>query len=198
MECEEEGTRNVVAECLGKLCLMSPEALLPKLKASLSSPSALMRTTVVTAMKFTISDQPQPIDQLLRTEIGHFLETLKDPDLNVRRVALVAFNSAAHNKPSLIRDLLKDILPQLYNETQKRKELIREVEMGPFKHEVDDGLDLRKAAFECMYTTKVKANSVKQEFEKQDELKRSALRAVAALMMVPGADKHPQLNEFLT
>ena len=89
---EEEGTRNVVAECLGKLCLMSPEALLPKLKASLSSPSALMRTNVVTAMKFTISDQPQPIDQLLRTEIGHFLETLKDPDLNVRRVALVALN----------------------------------------------------------------------------------------------------------
>ena len=31
------------------------------------------------------------------------------------------------------------VLPQLYNETQKRKELIREVEMGPFKHEVDDG-----------------------------------------------------------
>ena len=47
----------MVAECLGKLCLMSPEALLPKLKASLSSPSALMRTTVVTAIKFTISDQ---------------------------------------------------------------------------------------------------------------------------------------------
>lgn len=33
--------------------------------------------------------------------------------------------------------------------------------------------------------TKVKANSVKQEFEKQDELKRSALRAVAALLSIP-------------
>merc|ERR1719449_106222 len=43
-ECVEEGTRNVVADCLGKLCLMSPDALLPKLKASLNSPSALMRT----------------------------------------------------------------------------------------------------------------------------------------------------------
>jgi cullin-associated NEDD8-dissociated protein 1 len=43
-------------------------------------------------------------------------------------VALVAFNSAAHNKPSLIRDLLRTMLPHLYNETQKRKELIREVE----------------------------------------------------------------------
>ncbi len=40
--------------------------------------------------------------------------------MNVRRVALVAFNSAAHNKPSLIRDLLRVILPQLYNETKAR------------------------------------------------------------------------------
>lgn len=62
--------------------------------------------------------QPQSIDPLLRQCIGQFLNTLQDPDLNVRRVALVAFNSAAHNKPSLIRDLLDSILPQLYSETK--------------------------------------------------------------------------------
>ncbi len=39
-------------------------------------------------------------------------------------------------------------------------------------------------------TTKVKANSVKQEFEKQDELKRSALRAVAALLHIPDSGKN--------
>lgn len=62
---------------------------------------------------------------------GDFLKTLEDPDLNVRRVALVTFNSAAHNKPSLIRDLLDSVLPHLYNETKVRKELIREVsELG--------------------------------------------------------------------
>ena len=108
-----------MAECLGKLCLIDPDNLLPKLKMALTSPSALMRTTVVTAMKFTISDQPQTIDPLLRLNIGEFLGTLTDADLNVRRVALVALNSAAHNKPSLVRDLLKDLLPHLYNETQK-------------------------------------------------------------------------------
>ncbi|KAJ8986273.1 hypothetical protein NQ317_009983 [Molorchus minor] len=260
-ECIEEGTRNVVAECLGKLTLIDPANLLPRLKRSLNSPSPLMRTTVVTAVKFTISDQPAAIDPLLRQCIGEFLNTLQDPDLNVRRVALVAFNSAAHNKPSLIRDLLDTILPQLYGETIIKRDLIREVEMGPFKHTVDDGLDIRKAAYECMYTLldscldkvdifefinhvetglkdhydikmltylmvarlsqicpgavfqmldklveplratltmKVKANSVKQEYEKQDELKRSAMRAVAALLSIPDADKNPHLNEFVS
>ena len=113
-----------------------------------------MRTTVVTAVKFTISDQviyfkrrgggrgepkilvciifnnsliiqkiffqAQAIDPLLRQSIGQFLSALTDPDLNVRRVALVAFNSAAHNKPSLVRDLLDTVLPQLYSETKIR------------------------------------------------------------------------------
>jgi cullin-associated NEDD8-dissociated protein 1 len=56
-ECAEEGTRNVVAECLGKLALISPIELLPKLKDHLTRPSALIRSTVITAVKFTISDQ---------------------------------------------------------------------------------------------------------------------------------------------
>nr|CAG4642282.1 EOG090X00HY [Evadne anonyx] len=259
-ECSEEGTRNVVAECLGKLTLTDAEELLPRLRVALNSPSALMRTTIVTAVKFTISDQHQSIDPFLKQCMADFLLTLQDTDLNVRRVALIAFNSAAHNKPSLIRDLLDSVLPQLYNETKVRKELVREVEMGPFKHTVDDGLDLRKAAFECMYTlldscldrldvfeflnhielglkdhydikmltylmvarlaslcpsavlqrldrlveplrttctTKVKANAVKQEYEKQDELKRSAMRAVAALLFIVDSNKNPQLNEFV-
>ncbi|XP_076864497.1 cullin-associated NEDD8-dissociated protein 2 [Brachyhypopomus gauderio] len=258
-ECAEEGTRNVVAECLGKLTLINPAELLPRLKKQLSLGSSFARSTVVTAVKFTIVDHPLPIDSLLKGCIGDFLKTIQDPDLNVRRVALVMFNSAAHNKPGLIRGLLTTVLPNLYSETQIRKDLIREVEMGPFKHTVDDGLDVRKAAFECMYTlldscldcldifeflnhveeglkdhydirmltfimlarlaslcpaavvqrldrlveplratctTKVKAGSVKQEFEKQEELRRSAMRAVAALLSVRDVEKSPAMADF--
>ncbi|XP_037535620.1 cullin-associated NEDD8-dissociated protein 2 [Nematolebias whitei] len=258
-ECSEEGTRNLVAECLGKLTLVTPAQLLPRLRQQLKSGSPLARSTVVTAIKFTIVDHPAPIDSLLKDCIGDFLKTLHDGDINVRRVALVMFNSAAHNKPSLIRGLLGTVLPHLYKETRIRKDLIREVEMGPFKHSVDDGLDVRKAAFECMYTlldsclegldvlqfldhveeglkdhydirmltflmlarlvslspaavlqrldrlveplkatctTKVKAGSVKQEFEKQEELRRSAMRAVAALLAVPEVERSPSMAEF--
>ena len=55
---------------------------------------------------------------MLKQCMGNFLASLEDPDLNVRRVALVAFNSAAHNKPMLVRDLLDVVLPKLYTETK--------------------------------------------------------------------------------
>lgn len=279
-ECNEEGTRNVVAECLGKLTLLDPNTLMAKLQGYLDYPSSLARSTVVTAIKFTITDQPQAVDELLKECLGKFLNALQDSDINVRRVALVTFNSAAHNKPSLVRDLLlpapatngakeseqmetsqSTLIDFLYNETKIRKELIREVEMGPFKHTVDDGLDLRKAAFECMYTLldscldridifeflnhvedglkdhydikmltylmlvrlstlcpiallqrldrlveplkttclqKVKSNAVKQEYEKNDELKRSALRALVALLNIFDSEKNALLRDFVS
>jgi hypothetical protein len=56
---------------MGKLCLIDPETLLPQLQTALSSPSPLMRTTVVTAMKFTISDQPQPIGMYQYAQSAH-------------------------------------------------------------------------------------------------------------------------------
>ncbi|VDN06172.1 unnamed protein product [Thelazia callipaeda] len=257
----EEGTRNVVAECLGKLCLVNPEQLLQRLKRCVSSSNPLMRATAVTAVKFLIVEQWTVVDDLLQSSMDHFLQTVTDQDLNVRRVALITFNSAAHNKPRLIRDLLPIFLPYLYSETVIKKELIREVEMGPFKHTVDDGLDLRKSAFECMYTlletclerldifefithmenglkdhhdvkllsylmlarlaslcpsqvlqrldslceplkiqiqARTKANAVKQENDKQDELRRAALRVVVALQHIPEADRQQQFADLLT
>ena len=51
------GTRNVVAECMGKLALLEPTDLLPNLQSQLKAENPLIRSTVVTAIKFTILDQ---------------------------------------------------------------------------------------------------------------------------------------------
>jgi hypothetical protein len=53
-------------------------------------------------------------------------------------------------QPHLVAELLPELLPRLYGETAVHKELVKIVEMGPFKHTVDDGLDARISAYECM------------------------------------------------
>ena len=71
---------------------------------------------------------------------------LADKDLGIRRLGLTALNSAAHNKPEMILPHLKELVAFVLNESKVKQELIREVQMGPFKHKVDDGLDLRKVS----------------------------------------------------
>ncbi|KAF9289311.1 Cullin-associated NEDD8-dissociated protein 1 [Mortierella alpina] len=259
-ESEEEGTRNVVAECLGKLTLTNPYKFLPELQARLRSESAQIRGTVVSAFKYTFTDNTRSYDELLRPLIVEFLSLIKDQDLNVRRLSLSTLDAAAHNKPYLIRDVLGQLLPLLYEETKVVEELIRIVEMGPFRHRVDDGLEIRKSAFECMYTLlekcrdrveifgfidrilvglvdqpdikmlchltlvrlsivsptavaqrlddmveplhntltfKLKPTAVKQELEKNQELVRSALRAVAFLSKLADPALTPKFAQFL-
>lgn len=108
-ESPEEGTRNVVAECLGKLTLVDPETLLPKLRENLKSESMFVRSTVVTALKYTISDQPQPIDTLLHSCIGDFLSTIGDPDLvsYVKAYYYVSVNLMLQSCILLIEELVE-------------------------------------------------------------------------------------------
>lgn len=42
------------------------------------------------------------------------------------------------------------MFPVLYFEMIPRKDLMREMDLGPFKHKVDTGLELRKGAFAVM------------------------------------------------
>lgn len=69
---------------------------------------------------------------------------LSDGDLGNHRLALTTVNSAIHNKMDLVFPHLGQLLPAVVADTVIKPELIREVQMGPFKHKVDDGLELRK------------------------------------------------------
>ena len=53
---------------------------------------------------------------------------------------------------SLSGDSETNLLGIIYGETTVKPSLIRTVQVGPFKHKVDDGLELRIAAFECLDT----------------------------------------------
>lgn len=151
-ETSEETTRNVAAACLGKLAITHASRYLPQLHARIGDENPAIRATVVSAIRYTFADSSSTYDELLSPYLVDFLSLMKDADLTVRRLALSALNSAARTKAHLVRDHLSTLLPNLYEETVVRPELIRTVQMGPWTHKVDDGLETRKTAYETMYT----------------------------------------------
>ncbi|KAF4584667.1 hypothetical protein EYR40_004654 [Pleurotus pulmonarius] len=148
----EETTRNVAAACLGKLATTHPSKYLPQLHARIRDESAATRSTVVAAIRYTFADTTQSYDEVLAPLLVDFLSVMTDEDLTVRRLALSSLNNAARSKPHLIREHLASLLPNLYKETAINPTLIRTVQMGPWTHKVDDGLETRKTAYETMYT----------------------------------------------
>ncbi|KAL4882600.1 armadillo-type protein [Aspergillus karnatakaensis] len=149
---KEEDNRAVGAECVGRLALIDPATYIPQFQEYLSSPDASIRSIVISAFRYTLSDPRDTYSDVLRPLIVPLLvNMLSDRDLGNHRLALTTLNSAMHNKMALILPHLGELLPAVLGDTHIKPELIREVQMGPFKHKVDDGLELRESAYETLY-----------------------------------------------
>ena len=99
----------------------------------------------IQAIRYTLADSDETFDTVLKTTLIDMLITmLRDPELENSRLALTTLNSAAHNKPDLIIPNLGTLLPLVMKESIIKPELIHEIMMGPFKHKVDDGIEVRK------------------------------------------------------
>lgn len=99
----------------------------------------------IQAIRFALSDSDEGFDEVLRPMLIPMLNSMLDDDnLENRRLALGVLNSAIHNKSDMILPNLIDLVPLVMKESTVKPELMREVQMGPFKHKVDDGLEVRK------------------------------------------------------
>ncbi|TYZ57995.1 hypothetical protein PybrP1_012915 [[Pythium] brassicae (nom. inval.)] len=152
---EEEGVRNMVAECLGKLAVTGDGAQVVPVVAALcaATDSGHSRWTGVTSLKFALaaSASEAAVANVVALAFPPFLAALEDADLSVRRAALLALNTGAHHHAHAFAPFVAaPVLPALLAATEIRLE--RTVDLGPFKHKVDDGLPLRKAAYACVDT----------------------------------------------
>jgi len=113
----------------------------------LSDQIATTRGTAILALRdvFTVTDASY--DKALRPIIVEILTAMmRDSDVENRRLSLNTFNAAVRNKRELILPHLSILLPLVMDQTFEDQSLIREVSMGPFKHKVDDGLEVRKVS----------------------------------------------------
>lgn len=102
---------------------------------------------VIQAIRFTFADSDDSFDEVLKPMLINMLTTmLNDTNLENRRLALGALISATHNKSDIILPHLAQLIPLVMKESKIKPELVREVQMGPFKHKVDDGLEVRKVS----------------------------------------------------
>lgn len=146
----EEGARSLISDCLGKILLSNPKQFLPLLQGRYTSPDDSIRSTVVTTFRYTLAHTDIDYDVMIAPVILFFLRLIEDPSLQVRKMALTALSSAIHLKYHLLTHIISEVMPMMYNQTIFREDLVVIVQMGPFQHKLDNGLDNRKIAYDCM------------------------------------------------
>jgi cullin-associated NEDD8-dissociated protein 1 len=146
----EESVRNVVSESLGHLLMVDQDAVLRALMSLLASrdkESWRVRAAAVSAIRFAAAKHCQPTAIVPLKDA--LLQCLSDEELQVRKVAFHSVNVVCLSITcsEVLRPHTDLIFERIKEDSKQKAELIREVDLGPFKHKVDDGLPLRKFAY---------------------------------------------------
>lgn len=151
--------RSIVAEILGRLVAEYPQEMYDTVEAGLKSDNVMSIATSARAVKIAGSRMKEKMPLKMLTDC--LIQLRGHNDAEVKKNVLEALTSVIHSNWSSmkgdLRPIIDDILAFGLNETQIRKELIEEVDLGPFKHKVDHGLAMRKAAFQLLETLQDRA-----------------------------------------
>lgn len=150
----EEMIRNTVAENCAVLIKLFPELytqVLEFLRSSNVNVQIIGIHTIKTLMNYTLT-QPE-VEQLSAQLLLPLIQLLaSSTDLNVRKQVLLCITTVAHTCPQAIQPHIPVLLKQLYPMVMPDKSLVRTVDLGSFKHTIDDGLPVRKAVFGTLDT----------------------------------------------
>lgn len=153
----EESIRTIVAESIGRLFQTYPDELVTSISDGLRNDKELVKETLAKSVKYSISKDVEDSKQLIEVVSVDLIALRKETSPNVKKYALEALATIIHFGWAVVRTQLADITQFALAETTIRKELIEEIDLGPFKHKVDRGLPLRKAAFQLLETVFLKA-----------------------------------------
>lgn len=78
---QDEMTRNIAADCLGQITVVDPQKYLPQLQTRLTSDSKDTRATVISAIRYTFTNDSTLYDELLAPLVVEFFKLIHDADL---------------------------------------------------------------------------------------------------------------------
>ncbi|ODV98117.1 hypothetical protein PACTADRAFT_31527 [Pachysolen tannophilus NRRL Y-2460] len=126
--------------------------------------SLRVKYTIISTIKYFLNYNSTNVDHhehqnsvLLDTYLSRLLEKSSllvfNDNLSIKQVAVQSLITFLHNKPFIAIPLLLNLLSKIMEkELTMRKEYIDTIQIGPFKHKIDNGLELRKSIYEMIYT----------------------------------------------
>jgi len=119
-----------VAESLGRLFAAYPSELISAVDNGLKTGDALKKSTIAKSVKY--SGQKATENQHFKTVALDLIKLKSESDPEVKKNALEGLTTIVHSNVQLVRDLLSDMQMFAFAEVPIRKELIEEVDIGPF------------------------------------------------------------------
>jgi cullin-associated NEDD8-dissociated protein 1 len=148
---EEEAIRSIVAECVGRLFVIYSADMEKVISEGLNSGNPKMIATLAKSFKYSgIRATDELMLQIMSKELARLL--LENSDLEVKRNTYEAVATIIHNNAGLMKQEFSDLQEQAKIDTEVKKELIEEVDLGPFKQKYDHGIPIRSAAYRMLET----------------------------------------------
>eukprot|EP00914_Ancora_sagittata_P008123 GHVO01016008.1.p1 GENE.GHVO01016008.1~~GHVO01016008.1.p1 ORF type:complete len:1276 (+),score=253.79 GHVO01016008.1:335-3829(+) len=158
---EDENERHVAGVCLGQLLgyQYTSTDLYVVIEGLIKDSNPLIVTTAVAAMR-NAATRPHALRRgMIRSMRDHVMDLLHHGERPVRKMAWATLAVLA-TVPDVLEESVRTLMLTCAKEDiQMRKNLIREVDLGPFKHKVDDGIPLRKVVYQTL-SASIKASNI--------------------------------------
>ncbi|KAJ2357004.1 Cullin-associated NEDD8-dissociated protein 2 [Coemansia sp. RSA 2618] len=145
---------DVLAQSLAVFAVTFPETFVPALAEHiLSGSDAKHKAFYITAFRTVLADRhlSSECDAAIKGVLPRVLASISDESVTIRRLSLLALFTVIQSKPALLEGAIGEIEPALFQQTVINESLVRIVTMGPVKKRIDDGLDARRCAFQCVH-----------------------------------------------
>lgn len=153
----DESVRALLADCLGILLTLSSDKVLAVLEdlyaTPTASPAASSKHCLVAHSLRAAFARPLTSTQVdqFTSILPTYLMLVKSEDLEIKRAGLQMVNTLLHHNPAVVSGYVSHVIHPVWLHTLTIK-MERVVDLGPFKHRVDDNLPLRKLCLACLET----------------------------------------------